>query len=284
MLATDPRIRRLVAKTLEEDSAWEDITTLATIPPHWQGKGQIVAKASGILAGLEVAALAFELRDPSVRFHGIVSDGAHLEPGMGVAVVQGPVASILGAERTALNFLQRLSGIATETARYVQAVAGTRARLVDTRKTTPGLRTLEKYAVRVGGGYNHRTHLGDGILVKDNHLAAMAAAGLDMVQGLRQIRDRVPHTLRVEVEVTSLEQLQQALEAGVDAVLLDNMPVELMRRAVQIVGGRALVEASGGIRLNNVRAVAETGVDIISVGALTHSVTALDMSLELEQG
>ncbi len=282
MSITDPRVRRLVADTLEEDSAWDDVTTRATIPPEWQGRGDIVAKATGILAGIEVAALAFELRDPSIHFHAVLADGAPLGPGTVAARVEGPVAGILAAERTALNFLQRLSGIATETSRYVQAVAGSRARIVDTRKTTPGLRTLEKYAVRVGGGHNHRTHLGDGILVKDNHLAALAKAGTNMVDGLRHIRSRLPHTLKVEVEVTNLEQLNAALEAGADAVLLDNMGTDLMREAVRRVAGRAVVEASGGIRLTNVKAVAETGVDIISVGALTHSVAALDLSLELE--
>lgn len=281
-LATDPRVHRLVSDALEEDSAWEDITTQATIPADWRGSGRIIAKATGILAGTGVAGLAFHLRDPSIQFQTLLNDGAGLEPGVAVANVEGPVASILGAERTALNFLQRLSGIASETSRCVRAVAGTSARIVDTRKTTPGLRLLEKYAVRVGGGQNHRTHLGDGILVKDNHLAAMARAGVSMVEGLQQIRHRVPHTLKVEVEVTDLDQLQAALEAGVDAVLLDNMGLDMMREAVRRVAGRALVEASGGIRLSNVRAVAETGVDIISMGALTHSVPALDMSLELE--
>jgi len=282
MAPLDPRIHRVVAGALEEDGAWEDVTTQALVPPSWQGQGQIIAKASGVLAGIEVAALAFSLRDAALEFHALLTDGSALEPGTVVATVKGSIASILAAERTALNFLQRLSGIATETSRYVQAVAGTRARIVETRKTTPGLRVLEKYAVRVGGGHNHRTHLGDGILVKDNHLAALAVAGVDLVAALRQVRQRVPHTLKVQVEVTSLEQLEAALAAGVDAVLLDNMPLELMRQAVERVAGRLVVEASGSIRLHNVRAVAETGVDVISVGALTHSVPALDLSLELE--
>ncbi|MBI2866190.1 MAG: carboxylating nicotinate-nucleotide diphosphorylase [Chloroflexi bacterium] len=281
MITTDPRVRRLVAEALEEDSSWQDITTLALVPPEVQGTGEIVAKAPGVLAGIEVAELAFALRDPLLEFRRGLSDGTPLEPGMRVATVRGQVTSILAAERTALNFLQRLCGIATATSRYVQAVAGTKARIVDTRKTTPGLRLLEKYAVRVGGGHNHRTHLGDGVLVKDNHLAALSAAGVDMVEGLRRLRRRLPHTLRLEVEVSSLEQLQAALEAGVDAVLLDNMPLEMMRRAVGRVAGKAIVEASGGIRLDNVRAVAETGVDLISIGALTHSAPALDLSLEL---
>jgi len=192
------------------------------------------------------------------------------------------VASILRGERVALNFLQRLSGIATETSRYVEAVRGTKVRIVDTRKTTPGLRFLEKYAVRAGGGQNHRVHLGDGILIKDNHLAALRARGLDMKVAIDLARKNAPHTLKIEVEVTTVEEAGEAVTAGADIVMLDNMSVEEMRRAVKSVGGRVLIEASGGVTLENVRSVAETGVDLISVGALTHSVKALDISLEME--
>jgi len=192
------------------------------------------------------------------------------------------VAGVLKAERVALNFLQRLSGVATATAAYVAAIAGTSARIIDTRKTTPGLRVLEKYAVRVGGGFNHRFCLSDGVLIKDNHLAALRAAGLGLRDAVAMARERVPHTTRVEVEVESLAEVEEALAAGADAILLDNMRPPEMREAVKLIAGRAITEASGGINLSTVRAVAETGVDLISAGALTHSVRALDISLDLE--
>jgi nicotinate-nucleotide pyrophosphorylase (carboxylating) len=274
-------VEPIIARALEEDLAWGDLTTDALIPPELQGHGQIVAKASGVLCGLPVAQAVFHRVDQGVRFQALLPEGSPLEPGMAVAAVEGPLASILKAERTALNFLQRLSGIATETARYVQAVAGTRARIIDTRKTTPGLRVLEKYAVRVGGGANHRYHLGDGVLIKDNHLAALRSQGRTIADALALARARAPHTVRIEVEVTSFAEAQEALAAGADLILLDNMALEEMRRTVEWVAGRALLEASGGVRLETVRAIAETGVDLISVGALTHSVKALDLSLEV---
>jgi nicotinate-nucleotide pyrophosphorylase (carboxylating) len=192
------------------------------------------------------------------------------------------VASILKAERTALNFLQHLSGIATETARYVDAVSGTKAIITDTRKTIPGLRLLEKYAVRAGGGRNHRLNLGDGVLIKDNHLAALRSSGVGLGEAVKQARERAPRTMKIEVEVESVKQAQEALSAGADIIMLDNMNVKDMRRVVKLVQGRALLEASGGITLDNVRSVAEAGVDLISVGALTHSAKALDISLEVE--
>jgi len=234
------------------------------------------------VAGIEVAHLVFARVDASLKFHALLHDGAKLQRGTEIAKVEGKVGSILRGERVALNFLQRLSGIATETSRYVEAVRGTKARIADTRKTTPGLRFLEKYAVRAGGGQNHRVHLGDGILIKDNHLAALRARGLDMKAAIDLARKNAPHTLKIEVEVTTVEEAGQAVEAGADIVMLDNMSVEDMRRAVKSVGGRVLLEASGGVTLDNVRSVAETGVDLISVGALTHSVKSLDISLEME--
>ncbi len=208
-----------------------------------------------------------------------IPEGSKVKPGDIVARIEGRVAGILKAERVALNFLQRLSGIASETARYVEAIKGMNCRLMDTRKTTPGLRFLEKYAVRIGGGHNHRLHLGDGVLIKDNHLAALHGQGMSLKEVVAEAKRKAPHNLKVEVEVKTVEE---ALEAGADIVMLDNMSLKEMRRAVELIKGRALLEASGGITLDNVRAVAETGVDCISVGALTHSTKALDISLELE--
>jgi len=271
-----------VDHALAEDWAWGDVTTQALIPADAEGKASFIAKSEGILAGIEVVHLVFARVDPYLEFRALLHDGDKLQRGTEIATVEGKVGSILRGERVALNFLQRLSGIATETSRYVEAVRSTKARIVDTRKTTPGLRFLEKYAVRAGGGQNHRVHLGDGILIKDNHLAALRARGLDMKVAIDLARKNAPHTLKIEVEVTTVEEAGEAIEAGADIIMLDNMSVEEMRRAVKSIGGRVLVEASGGVTLDNVRSVAETGVDLISVGALTHSVKALDISLELQ--
>jgi len=276
------KAEELVDHALAEDWAWGDVTTQALIPPEAESKATFIAKSPGVVAGIEVAHLVFARVDASLKFHALLHDGDKLERGTAIATIEGKVGSILRGERVALNFLQRLSGIATETSRYVEAVRGTKARIVDTRKTTPGLRFLEKYAVRAGGGQNHRVHLGDGILIKDNHLAALRARGLDMKAAIDLARKNAPHTLKIEVEVTTVEEAGEAVAAGADIVMLDNMSVEEMRRAVKSMGGQVLVEASGGVTLENVKSVAETGVDLISVGALTHSVKALDISLELE--
>jgi nicotinate-nucleotide pyrophosphorylase (carboxylating) len=276
------KVEENVDRALAEDCAWADVTTQALIPSDAEGKASITAKSAGVLAGVEVAGLVFSRVDPSLKFQALLRDGAGLQRGTGIAVVEGKVAGILRGERVSLNFLQRLSGIATETRRYVEAIEGCNARIVDTRKTTPGLRFLEKYAVTVGGGHNHRVHLGDGILIKDNHLAALRSHGLGLRDIVARAKKNAPHTLKIEVEVTTVEEAVEALEAGADIIMLDNMSVEEMRRAVKSVGGRVILEASGGITLDNVRAVAETGVDLISIGALTHSVKALDISLELE--
>jgi len=233
-----------------------------------------------VLAGVEVAKAVFLHVDPSLRVEVRIQDGAKVRKGDVVAIIQGRVASILKAERVALNFLTRLSGIASETARYVEATKGLKARITDTRKTTPGIRLLEKYAVRVGGGRSHRQHLGDGILIKDNHLAALRSLGLGLKEAIE--RARQSSTLKIEVEVESIDGARQALEAGADIIMLDNMAIEDMRQVVEIARGGALIEASGGITLDNVRSVAESGVDLISVGAITHSAKALDLSLELE--
>jgi len=275
------RIEELVDRTLVEDLGWGDVTTEAIIPAELTGKASMVAKARGMLAGIEVARLVFCRVDPAVQFDIIIPEGSGIQPGDLIAKLEGKVASILKGERTALNFLQRLSGIATETSRYVEAIKGLDSRIVDTRKTTPGMRVLEKYAVRVGGGHNHRLHLGDGVLIKDNHLAALRSQGLAMKDIISRARERAPFNLKVEVEVRTAQEAVEAVEAGADIVMLDNMGLEEMRQAARLVKGRALLEASGGITLDNVRRVAETGVDLISVGALTHSARSLDISLEM---
>jgi nicotinate-nucleotide pyrophosphorylase (carboxylating) len=274
-------MRRVVEMALAEDLAWGDVTTEAVVGAGRPARGDLLVKGEGVLAGLPAAALVFATVDPSVVFTPLVADGTPVTPGTTIAQASGPAGSLLKAERVALNLLQRLSGVASVTACYVAAVSGTRARIVDTRKTTPGLRALEKYAVRAGGGANHRFNLADGVLIKDNHLLAADAEGLSLGEAIRRARARLPHTLRIEVEVETLAQLDDALAAGADVVLLDNMSVELLRAAVARVGGRAITEASGGITLASVRAVAETGVDLISVGALTHSAPSLDISLDL---
>lgn len=275
-------IQEIVDGALAEDLGQGDVTTEALIAPGLQARASVKAKERGVLAGIEVAALVFQRVDPSLAFKSLVGDGSRVEAGDVIAVLEGTAASILKAERVALNFLQRLSGIATDTARYVEAVAGLPVRILDTRKTTPGLRVLEKYAVRVGGGHNHRKSLGDGVLIKDNHLAVLRSSDADIAEAIKQARQRAPHTLKIEIEVETVEEARQAIEAGADAILLDNMALDDMRQAVNLARGRTLTEASGGVTLDNVRAVAETGVDLISIGALTHSSKALDISLELE--
>ena len=271
----------IVAGALEEDLGPGDVTTDALIPPDIRGLGSIVAKAAGVIAGVEVALEVFRQANPDVETRTLITDGSEVSPGVVVAEVEGSIAGILKGERVALNFLQRLSGIATATSMYVKAVQGTKARIVDTRKTVPGIRQLEKYAVRMGGGHNHRYNLADGILIKDNHIAALRAQELGLAEIVSRARENSPHTLRVEIEVESIDEAKEALEAGADVILLDNMSPEEMRQVVTLTEGRRLLEASGGINLETVRAVAETGVDLISVGALTHSVMAMDISLDL---
>jgi len=239
-------------------------------------------KSEGILAGIEVAKKVFHQVDPGLRMDVLLEDGTKIKASDVIARVEGKVANILKAERVALNFLQRLSGIATETNRYVEAVEGLPVHIMDTRKTTPSLRVLEKYAVRVGGGENHRMNLGDGILIKDNHLAALRSRGLSLKEIIAKAQQNAPKRLKIEVEVKTVPEALEAAEAGADIVMLDNMSLGDIRQAVKMIHGRALIEASGGITLDKVRAVAETGVDFISVGALTHSVKALDISLEVE--
>jgi nicotinate-nucleotide pyrophosphorylase (carboxylating) len=270
-------VQRAVETALEEDlGAAGDITTDATIPVNAKGEAAIVAREAGVIAGLDLAAQAFLALDPEAKFSALISDGDAVKQGAKVARIAGKTRAILTAERTALNFLGHLSGVATLTSRFVEAVAGTGARIACTRKTTPGLRALEKYAVRMGGGVNHRFGLYDGVLIKDNHIAAAGGIG----NALRALGARAGHMVRIEVEVDNLDQLKEALRFPIDAVLLDNMDVPTLKRAVAMVGGRVTTEASGGVRLETVHKIAETGIDLISAGALTHSAKRLDLSLE----
>ena len=281
-MLTAAQIEEIVDRALAEDLGWGDATTKALIPSDQQGIASIMAKEEGILAGIDIAKKVFQRVDPALKADILIADGSQINPGSIIAKVKGNVASILKAERVALNFVQRLSGIASETNRYVKAVEGLPVRIMDTRKTTPGLRSVEKYAVRVGGGQNHRMNLGDGILIKDNHIAALRSSGLSLKEIMVKARENAPKGLKVEVEVSTLQEGLEAAEAGADIIMLDNMNLEDMRQTVKLIHGHALIEASGGITLDRVRAIAETGVDFISIGALTHSVKALDISLELE--
>lgn len=273
-VATDT-LERIVLAALAEDLGQGDVTTEATVSPDAIGTAELLIKEPGVVCGLLAAEVTFRALDPEVEFESLVPDGVAIERATAVAVVSGSKRSILTGERVALNFLGRLSGIATLTRRYVDAVSGTGVAILDTRKTTPGLRALEKHAVACGGGRNHRFGLDDGVLVKDNHLRAAGS----IANAVESLRDAT--FLPIEVECDTLDQVAQALEAGAEAILLDNMSLDDLRTAVALAGGRARLEASGGITLENVRAVAETGVDEISVGALTHSARSLDVSLEM---
>jgi nicotinate-nucleotide pyrophosphorylase (carboxylating) len=269
----------LIDLALAEDVGPGDITSIATVAPEATAEGLLIAKEAGVISGIGVAAYVFERVDAEVIFIPKVPNGTRVTPGQSIACLEGNARSVLAGERVALNLLQRLSGVATLTARYVEAVAGTNASIVDTRKTTPGLRALEKAAVRDGGGRNHRLGLSDGVLIKDNHLAAIG--GPDRVTKAVQLgKAHAPHTAKIEVEVTTIAEAAEAAEAGADIIMLDNMNVAEMAEAVSVIAGRALVEASGGVRLETVREIAGSGVDLISVGALTHSAPALDISLK----
>jgi nicotinate-nucleotide pyrophosphorylase (carboxylating) len=280
-------VTRTVQAALDEDAPWGDITSQTLIPAEAEVTAQLVAREPGVLCGADVFTAAMELTDVGIVTEFLVADGAPFEAGAVLATVQGPARGVLQAERVALNFVQHLSAIATMTARYVAAVSGTKARtnprICDTRKTTPGLRLLERYAVRCGGGHNHRFSLSDAVMAKDNHLAILKASGAeDLTEALRAARAKLPHTVTFEVEVDRLDQIEAVLAAGVDTVLLDNFTMEQLREGVALIGGRALVEASGGVTLERVAEIAATGVDIISVGALTHSVRALDLGIDID--
>lgn len=280
MIGLDPiYVRKVVENALMEDIGSGDITTMFTVHEDAEAVGIFSMKQEGIIAGLDVAEAVFKTLDPSVKMHQMIGDGKRVCSGDDIATVMGKARAILTGERVALNILQRMSGIATLTSKYVEQISHTKARIVDTRKTTPGLRQLEKYSVVVGGGFNHRFGLDDGILIKDNHIAA--ANGI--VSAITTARKYAPHMLKIEVEITSLDQLEDAIKAGADIVLLDNMSLDMMKEAVTIAGGKVLLEASGGVNLDTVKDIAETGVDIISVGALTHSAAALDISLNFTQ-
>lgn len=281
MFHMTPDAEALIDRALSEDLSIGDPTTDILIPDDMRGRADFVAKEAGALAGVDVALAVCKRVDGSLAVEAFMRDGAALKPGDVVARVSGRMASILKAERTALNFIRRLSGIATLTAAYVRAVDGYHARIVDTRKTTPGLRALEKYAVRMGGGHNHRQNLGDGILIKDNHIQALAGLGMTLGDVVRKANREKSHTINVEVEVEDMAQVEDALAAGATLILLDNMDAEEMAAAVAVARGKAITEASGNITLATVRAAAAAGVDIISVGALTHSSGALDISLDL---
>jgi len=276
-----PTLEELVERALDEDLAGGDITTRPLVPPHTRGRAGFMVKAPGILAGIDIARLVFTKIDPFLKFSELIHDGVTVKPADIVATVEGDVPGILKGERTALNFLQHLSGIATQTSLYVAAVQGLPVKILDTRKTVPGLRILEKYAVSMGGGINHRLNLGDMVLIKDNHIAILRRQGLSIGDIVRQARNKTPQNIKIEIETTTTHDALEAAEAGADVVMLDNMGLEEMRQAVTLIGHKAIVEASGGVNLDTIRAIAETGVDWISVGALTHSAGALDISMKL---
>jgi nicotinate-nucleotide pyrophosphorylase (carboxylating) len=273
------QLERTVASALTEDGAYNDLTTIATILSDRRARAMIVAKESGVIAGVPLALEAFRQLDSKIAIRVDLEDGTPVAAGTPVLFCTGHARALLSAERVALNFMQRLSGIASTTAKYVEAVRGTKARILDTRKTTPGWRQLEKYAVRAGGGMNHRHDLASAVLIKDNHLSALDN---DIGLAVKRARDLVPEGIKVEVECDDLDQVRAAVAAKADIILLDNMPTGRMKEAVEIIGGRAIVEASGGVTLMTVRAIAETGVDWISVGALTHSARAMDLGLDFE--
>ena len=268
-----------VRSALDEDGAFDDVTTIATVVSDRRSRGTLMARENGVVCGIPLALEAFRLLDPKVSIRVDREDGSRVRAGEPVLFVTGHARGLLSAERVALNYLQRLSGIATLTARYVEAVKGTKAKILDTRKTTPGWRTLEKYAVRAGGGTNHRMNLSTGVLIKDNHLAAVDG---DIAKAVSRARAIAAPGVKVEVECDRPEQVERAVAAGADVILLDNMTPDLMHECVRLVNGRAILEASGGVNLSNVKRIAETGVDWISVGAITHSAPSMDLALDFD--
>lgn len=283
-MLTTAILTRIVGAALEEDAPWGDLTSVTLLPATATAIADLTARESGTFSGGDVFATAFTLTDPSLTVDVHVGDGDDFDPGDVLASVSGPARSILTAERVALNFTQRMSGIATLTAQYVRAVAGTGARIADTRKTTPGLRAVERHAVVSGGGSNHRFSLSDAVMAKDNHLAVLQSSASDLASALRQALSMLPHTTHVVIEVDRLDQIESVLAGGAHTVLLDNFSLDDLQAGVSLIGDRATVEASGGVNLDTVRAIAETGVDVISVGALTHSARALDLGLDVRVG
>jgi len=275
----EKKIRDIIEAALAEDIGTGDITTQATVSPKKKGRAQAVAKDDFVIAGIDVFAETFQLLDKSIKVNKLIDDGYRAKRGDIIAEVLGSLSNILQAERVALNLFQRMSGIATLTSKYVKAVRGSKAKILDTRKTMPGLRVLDKMAVRIGGGCNHRTGLYDGVIIKDNHIEA--AGGI--IAAVKAQRKRLPHTLKIEVETKNIKEVKEALNCGVDIIMLDNMTVPAMKKAVDYVAGRALLEASGNVNLQSVSEIAATGVDLISIGELTHSVQAADISLKVIQ-
>ncbi|MFT5697435.1 MAG: nicotinate-nucleotide pyrophosphorylase (carboxylating) [Desulforhopalus sp.] len=270
-------LHEMIRGFLREDVGRGDLTSESIFFQGETGTAKLVARHTFVVAGMEsVAAEVFKVQNPAISATDYVADGTVAEKGMVLLSISGSVVDMLKAERVALNLVQRLCGIATLTREYVEKVQGTDVRVTDTRKTTPGLRVLEKYAVRVGGGSNHRFNLTDGVMIKDNHIAACGS----IKQAVSRVRDDIPHTIRIEVETDTIEQVQECLDCGVDIIMLDNMSVELMKKAVRLIGGRALVEASGGVNLESVEAIAKSGVDIVSIGALTHSALSCDIGMD----
>ncbi|MGO1854895.1 MAG: carboxylating nicotinate-nucleotide diphosphorylase [Microbacteriaceae bacterium] len=283
-MLTAATLTRVVGAALEEDAPWGDLTSTTLLPADALATADLTARESGVFSGGDVFAAAFALTDPAVTVDLHVADGDEFASGDVLASVSGAARSILTAERVALNFTQRMSGIATLTAQYVRAVSGTRARIADTRKTTPGLRAFERHAVVSGGGNNHRFSLSDAVMAKDNHLAVLQRTGADLAAALREALSKLPHTTHVVIEVDRLDQIETVLSGGAHTVLLDNFSLDDLRAGVALIGGRATVEASGGVNLETVGEIAATGVDVISVGALTHSARALDLGLDVRIG
>jgi nicotinate-nucleotide pyrophosphorylase (carboxylating) len=280
-MLTTSAIDTVVRAALDEDAPWGDLTSEVLIPADAVATAQLVAREAGVFSGGAVFDAAFRLVDPRITVHLLLRDGITFAAGDLLAEASGPARGILQAERIGLNFAQRMSGIATLTARYVAETEGTAARIVDTRKTTPGLRAFERQAVRDGGGHNHRFSLSDAVMAKDNHLAVLSEGGIGLTDALLAVRAKLSHTTHFEVEVDTLEQIEPVLAAGIDTIMLDNFDLGDLREGVRRVAGRAIVEASGGVSLETVRGIAETGVDVISVGALTHSVRSLDLGLDV---
>jgi nicotinate-nucleotide pyrophosphorylase (carboxylating) len=283
-MLTAQHIIPTVRAALAEDAPWGDVTSENLIPEDARATARLVAREPGVLSGAEVFSAAMTITDESIEVTFFLSDGDVFERGTVLAEVTGPARAVLQAERVALNFVQRMSGIATITAKYVAEVAGTTAHVVDTRKTTPGLRQFERHAVRSGGGSNHRFSLSDAVMAKDNHLAVLTAGGRDLTEALLEVRGKLSHTTHFEVEVDRIEQIEPVLAAGIDTIMLDNFSVAELREGVALIAGRAIVEASGSVNLDTIGEIARTGVDIISVGALTHSVRSLDLGLDIDLG
>jgi nicotinate-nucleotide pyrophosphorylase (carboxylating) len=281
-MLTQQIIDRVVTAALDEDAPWGDVTSELFVPAEARASARLVAREPGVFSGGQVLVRTMLAVDERIVIEQLVGDGERFEKGQTLARVAGPARGILRGERIALNLVQRMSGIATLTSRYVELIEGTHARIVDTRKTTPGLRALERHAVVCGGGRNHRNSLSDAVMAKDNHLAVLTAGGLSVTDAIRSVRYRLGHTTHLEVEVDRIDQIEPVLAGGVDTIMLDNFTVDELREGVALVAGRAIIEASGNVSLDTVAAIAATGVDVISVGALTHSVRSLDIGLDLD--